>query len=273
METATEFHRVRALLDEAHIEPKRAFGQNFLIDSDAIETIVSAFDVGSYDKVIEIGPGLGALTLPLAKKAKDLLAIDADRDMAAILSKIVSDKPNVTVINVPFEHWEPKDLPAKLLLIGNLPYNLTTRLLECCLAIHASDLGFMVQKEVADKLDYVTGEKDCNALSCFLAMVGTVKQIAFVPRGCFYPIPKVDSAFVSLHIERKVPFEAYVGLKRLFLTPNKTLQNALRQTFSDPVKLTELGQKYAALMEKRTRQLTPNTLLPLALDVAEALKK
>lgn len=263
---------IQATLRKNGIEPKRAFGQNFLVDSDAINTIVSSFDVESYDTVIEIGPGLGALTFPLVKRAKRFIAIEADRDMVKALTPELAKYPNAALLNVPFEKWVNEEDLGKLLVIGNLPYNLTSKLIGCASKLNAMDLGFMVQKEVGDKLQYQVGNKDCQALSCYLALLGEVKQVCYVPRGCFYPIPKVDSCFVSLHIERSVPFEAYQGLKLLFMTPNKKLGNVIKESISDVSALASIQEKYASLLTLRARQVEPKDLMPLALAVYNAHK-
>lgn len=271
METMKEFERVRKLLDDYRIEPKRAFGQNFLIDSDTIGTIVGSFDIPSYDTVIEIGPGLGALTIPLADRAAKMIAVEADRDMASVLQDILKGRTNVRLINQPFEHYEPNEDFGRLLIIGNLPYNLTSKLIGCASKMKASELGFMVQKEVGDKLQYKPGDKENSALSCYLGLLGEVKEICYVPRGCFYPIPKVDSCFVSLKIKRQVPYDVFKGLKVLFSTPNKKLGNVLRENVKDPEKLSRLVSDHEDILAMRARQLEPERLEKLALETATAL--
>lgn len=272
MELQTEFQRIKALLDKHKINPKRAFGQNYLIDSDSIQKIASYFDVPSYDLVIEIGPGLGALTFPLSKKATTLLAVDADKDMTTILSEEFKDKANVQIINSPFEHWKHPRYKGKLLIIGNIPYNMTSKLIDCSIKMSATDLGFMIQKEVADKLEYKTGSKNCNALACYLALLGKFTIVTNVPKGSFYPIPKVDSSFIALHIEKHIPYSVYLGLKRLFLTPNKTLENVLGQSIKEENKLTTLKEKYKDYLKLRARQLSPEQLKPIARDLMKLLK-
>ena len=101
----SEIQRVMKLLEDNSIQPKRAFGQNFLIDESIIEKIINSLDVKNYETVLEIGPGLGALTIPLKERAKRMIAVEADRDMASILSKELKDSENITLINEPFEHW------------------------------------------------------------------------------------------------------------------------------------------------------------------------
>ena len=99
MDTHDGFQRVRSLLESRGLLPKRAFGQNVLVDQGTIAAIVGHFDIASYDTVVEIGPGLGALTLPLAQRARKLVAVEADRDMAQILAVLLKDDANATVVN------------------------------------------------------------------------------------------------------------------------------------------------------------------------------
>lgn len=272
MNTHDEFVRVKGLLDENGLEPKRAFGQNFLIDKDVIDKIVDFFPVESFDYVVEIGPGLGTLTIPLAKKAKKLIAVEADKDMTRILGKIFAGQANVMIVNEPFEHWDSKGLSGNILLLGNLPYNLTTKLLECATKIKASSMGFMVQKEVANRLSYSIGSKDNGALSCYLALLGKVQTLVEAPKGCFYPIPKVDSAFVTLKLDNIVSFDVYRGLKYLFLTPNKKLENVLVNLVGED-KAAGLKANYPTLMAERARQINPLELAPLASDVIGMIAK
>lgn len=252
----TELQRVLKLLEDNSIEPKRAFGQNFLINEDSIDKIIDSLNIENYDTVLEIGPGLGALTLPLKKKAKKLIAVEADRDMANILSTIIKDSNNVTLINVPFEHWDHKGLnTSNLLVVGNLPYNLTTKLLELTTQLGAKTLGFMVQKEVADKLQYVPNSSTNNALSAYLAILGDVELVVNVPKGYFYPIPKVDSAFVKINIKNNESFEVYKQLKKLYLNPNKTIHNNIKNGYKKEV-LEQIEKDFPNLIDKRARQLT-----------------
>ncbi len=266
-DTQTEFQTVRALLDSVGAHPKRAFGQNFLIDRGAIGDIVSLFDFSAYDTVVEIGPGLGALTLPIAKQAKRLIAVEADRDMVTLLTKRLAGADNVTIVASPFEHWDHQGIEEKLAVIGNLPYNLTTKLLELAVQMKAQTLGFMVQREVADKLTYNPKRTDCSPLALYLHLLGGIAASVAVPRGCFYPVPGVDSTFIAIEVKQNIPFTAYLGFKKLLLTPNKKLANVLPQVVADPEKRAQLMEQYAELMHLRARQVAPEKLLPLALSV------
>lgn len=271
MEIETEYKAIKSLLDGAGIHPKRAFGQNFLIDKDTIESIVDLFDFSQYDTVVEIGPGLGALTLPVSDKAKRVIAVEADRDMVSLLTKRLEGRINVTVVPSPFEHWDQKGIEGKLCTIGNLPYNLTSKLLELAVQTSSYTLGFMVQREVAEKLTYSTKDTDHSPLSYYLYLLGGISDSVDVPRGAFYPVPGVDSTFVKIEIKQKVPFKAYKGFKKLLLTPNKKLSNVLPQIVKNRDLLQKLEGKYRDLLDLRARQVEPERLLPLALAVGSTL--
>lgn len=252
----SEIQRVMKLLEDNSIQPKRAFGQNFLIDESIIEKIINSLDVEDYETVLEIGPGLGALTIPLKKRAKRMIAVEADRDMASILSKELKDSENFTLINEPFEHWNHDGLDTtNLLVVGNLPYNLTTKLLELTTQLGSKTLGFMLQKEVADKLKYTPNSPENSALSAYLALLGDAQIITYVPRGDFYPIPKVDSAFIKIDIKNNVDFKIYKELKKIYLNPNKTIHNNVKNGYSKEV-LEAIEKALPDLVNKRARQLS-----------------
>ncbi|MFA6830504.1 MAG: rRNA adenine dimethyltransferase family protein, partial [Bacilli bacterium] len=150
----SEKARVEGLLKEYGFAAKKSFGQNFLISEGIIKRIVTSMTPEDYDVVIEIGPGLGALTLPLSQKSKKLIAVDADRDMIKILSDITADKTNITLVQSDFLRFDPDAYSSmdKRMFIGNLPYNITSELFEYFLQKGFCSCGAMVQKEVADKL-------------------------------------------------------------------------------------------------------------------------
>ena len=123
-----EKERVQSLLKENGLVAKKSFGQNFLINDGIIRRIVKGMEVEKYPCVIEIGPGLGSLTLPLSKVSKRLIAVDADRDMAAVLKDLFQEESNVTVINSDFLRFNPDEYvkEEERIFVGNLPYNITS---------------------------------------------------------------------------------------------------------------------------------------------------
>ncbi len=261
----TEKERVKGLLTEYNLVAKKSFGQNFLINEGIINRIIKGLDVPSFKTIIEIGPGLGALTLRLEKEASHLIAVDADRDMIKVLSSIV-DKEKATLIESDFLRFDPDlySLPEERLFVGNLPFNITSELLEYLLSKKFKKAGVMVQKEVADKLDYKPGKKDNNALGAYIACTCDYSLLTFVDKSCFDPVPKVDSSFVTLDFKNDFPFEAYQIFKVAFKDPNKTISNCFKQFTRYKDLLPSLKENLPDILSVRARQLDVEDLKKLA---------
>lgn len=271
----TERERERALLKEYGFSAKKSFGQNFLVDDGLIRRIVKNLDVPSYEAVIEIGPGLGALSLPLSQQAKKLILVDADRDMVRVLSDIFKGKENVQIVQSDFLRFDPDELSEKgsRLFVGNLPYNITSRLLEYMLDKGFRSAGFMVQKEVFEKLDYQPGKKENNPLGAFIKASGELRLLTYVDRSAFDPSPKVDSAFLCIDRTHPVPYTLYPIFKVLFKDPNKTIANCLRQFDKYLPAYAVLKEEGAEELTMRARQLTPEQLVNVSKRIEEVLKQ
>jgi 16S rRNA (adenine1518-N6/adenine1519-N6)-dimethyltransferase len=271
----TEQQRIHTLLKEYGFYAKKSFGQNFLINEGIIRRIVNTMKPESFDCVIEIGPGLGSLTLPLSEKAKKLIAVDADRDMIKVLTEVMKDRPNVTLVQSDFLRFNPNPYSKadSRLFIGNLPYNITSELLEYLLEKGFRSAGVMVQKEVADKLTYVPGKKENCALGAFIKASGELSLVTAVDRSSFDPSPKVDSAFVRIDLKKRIPYSLYPIYQALFKDPNKTIHNCLRQFPPYREALTVLEAAEDPLLEKRARQLDTDTLTLLAKKIQTEQRK
>ena len=221
----------------AHYAKKR-FGQNFLHDAGVIERIIRSINPQPSDALIEIGPGLGALTAPLLKKLGRLRVIELDRDVVPHLRKNCSDHPGLEIImadalKVDYGALAPADV--KLRIIGNLPYNISTPILFHLLNFsgHIHDMHFMLQKEVVDRMAAAPGDEAYGRLTVSLAARTDVKKLFTVGPGAFQPAPKVDSAIVRL-IPRPPSFEiADTALFDRIVTAafsqrRKTLANGLK---------------------------------------------
>ena len=260
----TEKERIKNLLFEYGLSAKKSFGQNFLINEGIINRIVKRLDVQQFETVIEIGPGLGSLTLRLQEQAKKLIAVDADRDMIRVLNNILqSDK--VTLIQSDFLRFDPDSYSKKedRLFVGNLPYNITSELLEYLLKKGFKKAGVMVQKEVADKLAYVPNKKDNTALGAFISSCCDYNVLTFVDRACFDPIPKVDSSFITLDYKEDFSFDIYPLYKAFFKDPNKTILNCLKQFPKYSSLINPLKENQFEIVNKRARQLTISELKQL----------
>lgn len=185
---------------QGHFARKR-FGQNFLVDAGVIDGIVRAIAPQPGDMLVEIGPGLAALTQPLLAQARQLTVIEIDRDLAARLR----NQPNLTVIEadalqVDFTALATQLGSKQLRLVGNLPYNISTPLLFHLLA-HAAvvrDQHFMLQKEVIDRMVAQPATAAYGRLSVMLQWRYAMEEVLFVGPECFDPPPKVDSAVVRM---------------------------------------------------------------------------
>ncbi|MDH3953120.1 MAG: 16S rRNA (adenine(1518)-N(6)/adenine(1519)-N(6))-dimethyltransferase RsmA, partial [Gammaproteobacteria bacterium] len=180
--------------------PRKRFGQHFLSDPGVIDAIVRAIDPRPGDTIVEIGPGHGAITEPLAKKAGKLHCVELDRDLAAALRHRFSGSANVTVHEADALKFDFCALGDSLRIVGNLPYNISTPLLfhligsRDCIA----DMYFMLQKEVVDRMTAAPGNKTYGRLGIMLGCHLGVEALFDVGPQCFDPPPAVTSAVVRL---------------------------------------------------------------------------
>jgi 16S rRNA (adenine1518-N6/adenine1519-N6)-dimethyltransferase len=219
--------------------PRKRFGQNFLQSQPIISAIIQAMHIQKIDNVIEIGPGLGALTRPLLKHVQHLTAIEIDRDLHASLSNL-PEAHRLTLICDDALSINYNQFGKDLRLIGNLPYNISTPLLLHLFRFLESiqDMHFMLQKEVVNRLAAVPGTKAFGRLSVMVQYYCDVTALLDVPPTSFYPQPKVDSAVVRLVPYAVSPFPdvGWHALERLvacaFGMRRKTLANNLKPLLS-----------------------------------------
>lgn len=212
--------------------PLKRFGQNFLEDKGIINTILRIFAPKPQDNIVEIGPGLGALTSPLLACLPHLTAIEIDTNLQEYLAtlplshKLTLIKGDALTINY-------ASLGEQLRLIGNLPYNISTPLLLHVLqdAAHIEDMHFMLQKEVVDRLAAVPGNKSYGRLSVVVQYRCEVTSLLNVPASAFNPPPKVESAVVRLVPYHEPPYPSVDEnqlrqvVKTAFAMRRKTLAN------------------------------------------------
>ena len=226
--TKTEYPRAR-----------KRFGQHFL-EAAWVRKLLDAMQPSADDTFLEIGPGRGALTLPLAPRVRKIVAVELDRDLAARLP--ARAPANVRVVQGDFMTVDLeailRDEPTPLRVVGNLPYNVASPIMFRLLAVAGdgrtlSDATLMLQKEVADRLVAVPGQRDYGALAIQIGLLADVERVLVLPPGAFRPPPKVTSAVVRLRFRPPVAEvgdrEAFERVVRgLFLQRRKTLGNALR---------------------------------------------
>jgi 16S rRNA (adenine1518-N6/adenine1519-N6)-dimethyltransferase len=234
---------------------RKRFGQHFL-EQAWVDKLIAALDARRDETFLEIGPGRGALTKPLAPLVRELIAVEIDRDLAAALPGEVPG--NVRVVEGDFLEADLDDVlghaPRPVRVVGNLPYNVSSPILFKLL--HAADDGrrfsdatLMLQKEVVDRIAARPGTGDYGTLAVQTALLADVERILVLPPGAFRPPPKVTSAVVRLRFR---PPTADVGdaaaferlVRGVFLQRRKTLLNALK-----PVAAT-FGDTAAALLDR-----------------------
>lgn len=221
---------------------QKRFGQNFLIDTHVLEKIIKSAEITKDDLVLEIGPGIGTMTQYLCENAREVVAVEIDKNLIPILENdTLAEYDNVTIIN---EDILKVDLNAlvqeknngeRIKVVANLPYYITTPIIMGLFEAHVplKNITVMVQKEVADRMQAGPGSKDYGALSLAVQYYATPYIVANVPPNCFMPRPNVGSAVIrlTLHEEPTVKVEDEALMFRIirasFNQRRKTLVNGL----------------------------------------------
>lgn len=216
--------------------PRKRFGQHFLSASDVVSDIIHAVAANENDTLVEIGPGLGALTIPLANTGAELHAIEFDRDLAGPLRKRFSGVDNVTIHECDALKFDYASLGDDLRIVSNLPYNISTPMLFRLIEYkdHIRDLHLMLQKEVVDRMAAAPGNKSYGRLTIMLGCHMEVQPLFDVPPEAFSPPPKVRSAVVamrplpdsSFQIDDAALFSTLIA--KAFSQRRKTVRNALK---------------------------------------------
>lgn len=223
--------RTLELMKKYNVEPQKKFSQNFLFDQGAINSIIKTVPFNRADEIVEIGPGLGSLTFELVEKAKHLTAIDFDRDMVRALEGEIK-RDNFVVEQNDFMKEDLQKFHVKhLAYIGNLPYEISRAILrKVACSKGFIYFGFMLQKDLADKLFYQDKNPINNPYSVYLALRGTLTKISDFNPGAFYPPPNISSTFLTLiPSDESLADEAtFDFISRVFTNPRKNLNNNLK---------------------------------------------
>ena len=245
---------------------KKEVGQNFLIDPEAAKGIVSSLDIQKDEKVLEIGCGAGSLTYFLSLTEGEVTAIDIDEAMIAKTGEDFKDCPHV---HVQYGNAAKYDYSSFDKILGNLPYYITTLILEKVLltATNAKAMAFMVQKEAGERIVSKPGTKDYSPLSILLSLCYETKKIRTVPRNSFAPAPHVDSAVYLIKRKEGIPLlEAegvYLLAKSLFLQRRKTLRNNLKGIYQDEKKIDDILASLSLPPTIRPEEVEPKDYLAL----------
>lgn len=228
--------------------PRKRFGQNFLQDPHIIDHIIQSVNPQPSNNVIEIGPGLGALTRPLLETLTNLTVIEIDTDLQAHLASTLNTNNQLTILNADALTIDYGKFGKQLRIIGNLPYNISTPLLLRLLHYtpFIDDMHFMLQKELVLRIAATPGSKAYGRLSVMVQYYCEVEYLFEVPPSAFYPKPKVDSAIVRLTPQstQHYPIVNFTDLERVvacaFSMRRKTLANNLKPLITAS-ELTSLG--------------------------------
>lgn len=263
-----DYSVTRAILERHGFTFKKSFGQNFLTDTNILQKIVDTAEIDKKVNVIEIGPGIGALTEFLAENAAEVMAFEIDDRLVPILADTLRNFDNVTVVNQDIlkvdltqyiAEFKNPDLPIKV--VANLPYYITTPILMHLIesGIPFSEFVVMMQREVADRISAQPNTKAYGSLSIAVQYYMTAKVAFIVPRTVFVPAPNVDSAILKM-VRRDQPAVAvqdekffFKVSKASFVHRRKTLWNNLTSHFG---KSEETKAKLTAALEQA--ELSPS---------------
>lgn len=223
---------------------QKKFGQNFLIDSHVLNKIIDAAEITKDDFVLEIGPGIGTMTQYLAEAAREVTAVEIDRNLIPILKETLSAYDNVTVINQDVLKLDiaalaqEKNEGKPIKVVANLPYYITTPIIMGLFESHVpiSSITVMVQKEVAMRMQAGPGTKDYGALSLAVQFYAEPYIAANVPPNCFIPRPNVGSAVIRLKSYQEPPVKVkdekllFALIRASFNQRRKTLVNGLKNS-------------------------------------------
>ena len=227
--------------------PRKRFGQNFLVDDQIINRIISTINPKNNEIIVEIGPGKGALTLPILEHLDHLNVIEIDRDLVSLLNSLQQDK--LTIFEADALQFDFNQFPQKIRVIGNLPYNISSPLLFHLLNFREQiiDMTFMLQKEVVDRIVATHGNKTYGRLSVMMQAFFEVESMFVVPKESFEPQPKIESAILYLKtrteplVKNLKPLEEIV--KVAFSQRRKTLKNCLKSIINQSQTEIDLSQR------------------------------
>lgn len=273
-----DYSVTKAVLERHGFTFKKSFGQNFLTDTNILQKIVDTAEIDDQVNVIEIGPGIGALTEFLAERAAEVMAFEIDHRLVPILADTLRDFDNVTVVNEDIlkvdlaqhiQNFKNPDLPIKV--VANLPYYITTPILMHLIesGIPFSEFVVMMQKEVADRISAQPNTKAYGSLSIAVQYYMTAKVAFIVPRTVFVPAPNVDSAILKM-VRRPEP-AVEVEDESFFFKVSKASFTHRRKTLWN--NLTGYFGKTEEVKDKLTKALDQAGLSPSVRGEALSLEE
>ena len=235
------YNETRSIMKKYGIFANKSLGQNFLIDENVVESIVDSANITEEDLVIEIGPGLGTLTNELLKKAGKVICIELDTKMIKILQdrfenlEVINNDVLKVDLNSLINQEMCKTSIKRAKIVANLPYYITTPIIMKLLEekLNIDSITVMIQKEVADRLTALPGEKLSGAITYSVFYYATAEKILEVPNNSFIPEPEVTSEVIKLNLRKEAPIKVedeellFKIIKLAFMQRRKTLVNAL----------------------------------------------
>lgn len=253
------------------MKAKKSLGQNFLIDKNIIDKIVDSINANQDDLIIEIGPGMGALTKKLKSKNYHIICYEIDSDMKPYLNTLLDEKTQVIYGDILLSNIQNdiKDIKyTNLYIVGNLPYYITTPIIKFLidLKLDIKEMVFMVQEEVADRFTAIPGNKEYGSITLYLKYYFNIEKLFKVSKKCFNPIPKVESAiirFIKRETRPVLDEKKYFKLiNDSFKMKRKTLRNNLRDYDYDEIK--KVLDKYNLLDGVRAEQLAEDVFIDMS---------
>lgn len=230
------------VIQKYNFDFQKKFGQNFLIDGRVLDKIIDAAKVSKDDFVLEIGPGIGTMTQYLAENAREVMAVEIDKNLIPILEDTLSSYDNVSILNEDIlkvdigKIAQERNDGRPIKVVANLPYYITTPIIMGLFESHVpiDSITVMVQKEVAERMQAGPGTKDYGALSLAVQYYAEPYVVANVPPNCFMPRPKVGSAVIRLTRHKEAPMKVtnekllFQLIRASFNQRRKTLQNGIK---------------------------------------------
>ena len=278
----SELQRVKDELTSRGLSPRKRFGQNFLVREDLCERIVEQAHLREDDVAIEIGPGAGALTLRIARRVRHLIAVEKDMGLAEYLREEFAEVPRVTIHEGDFLEFDLRAAAAehgveKLVVVGNIPYNITTPILEHLFEARqvVRSAVLLVQKEYAERLAAAAGSPEYGSLTLFARYHALMEPLMTLRSGAFWPRPEVDSMLVRFFMRERPPVDAPEALlfriiRASFQQRRKQLTSTLANALDVPREVLEaIGHQAGITLSRRGETLTLDEFARLARAAAD----